>query len=82
MLTNCESPFKCIYSEESELKLKHSGTQETFSDLDIKIEDGYLFISPLKKETNFHFSSSTCRTLKAIFHQPCSMALYFHNFFV
>ena len=37
---------------------------------------GYLFINYLIKETNFHFQSSACHTLKAILHQPYSMVLF------
>ena len=59
--------FKRIYLRELELKLEHSGTHATFLDLDIKIEDGILFINSLIKETNFHFSSSACHFLKGIF---------------
>ena len=48
--------FKCIYSEEIELKLEHNGTDVTFLDLDIKIKNGTFVYKLFDKRDKFPFS--------------------------
>ena len=54
-MTSFQNPFKCIYSEEIELKLKHSGTHAAFFDLDIEIEDEILVYKLFVKREKFPF---------------------------
>ena len=70
-MTSFQNPFKCIYSEEIELKLKHSGTHAAFFDLDIKIEDEILVYKLFVKREKFpyfiiripHFESNIPSTI-------------------